>query len=348
MSNVTIIYNSLTAVLTAFRYSYEAHLAYLCITVPIGMIGLCLNMASFVIFCKNELDSQPIFVYLRVYTFINMITSLCYAFIWTFRSRFIPITNNLWMLLIGVRIIFPLNTISYFFGCLIDISLLVNRMGSLKYKCLLDLNPMVLMILGFLASLVFCVPWCYFYDITSSVVLIESQNATIIYEIATSSFRKSAIGRIYWTISAMTRDIFLFGVEVLLNICTYILFRAFMNRKGRMVGFQSSVVPASISRNNFPANVAEPRSVKANKKASQMILLTCLISLMQHSVAALCFTYAYLTVAGPNLQYVGLALDIAFDLKVAFNFFVYYRFNSVFKKAADNFICRIRSVFVNY
>jgi len=108
--------------------SWSEEILMLCIIVPIGAIGIVLNLMSLRIFLKKSIRSTSLFKYLIILSLVNSIIALCLIFSFV-RTPYI--FYDLALSIFG-RIYYPVilnNIILYFFffGNLIEIMINIER-----------------------------------------------------------------------------------------------------------------------------------------------------------------------------------------------------------------------------
>mgnify|MGYP002785265817 CR=1 FL=1 len=290
------------------------------------------------------------------------------AFIFLAKSkRFIPIANSYFGVQLELGIIAIGNT-GYLFGSLLDIVILIERLALFipSFKRLSKTSPFK--IVAFLLFITFAINWPMFISYNTTVIEanLNSSYSNFFYTFKPSNFLRNDFGQFIALVSYIFRDILTLVLLILFNIISCIHLRRCLRQKAHLTrGVVSALKSISKSRANnssdsnmngasmeaqkfLDSNLTRTRNNNSSsinslsfnynlidKKSIIMVITLCTISVVEHLIISACVSY--FIYKQDIMAYVLIFLANFFGiLKELSNFFVYYFFNSLFRKKTNS------------
>ena len=103
---------------------------YISTLVPLSIASFVLNFISFRVLLKDSFLNSNYFMYFKIFTFNNLIISVLVSTTFVYKSyRLLNFTNSYWAMFYGCYIHFPLLFIFYFYICLLEICMIIERIN---------------------------------------------------------------------------------------------------------------------------------------------------------------------------------------------------------------------------
>lgn len=331
-------FDSLDHLLTAYGSTWALDIVNFYPFIIISTIGLALSVLCFVIYLDPKLDI-PLYKYMRVHSVVS--AAMCALSIFWFINcafRVAPFTNSYWTQIASINVILPLTNLLYFYSSLLDIATLIERItiynAALKRR--FSWSPYKLSAVMFVACVVLDSGYFFFYSPGCTIYPIDNQtNFTVCY-FSDSDFSRGLFGQFITYFLIAFRDILLLVAIIVLNIVLNVLFKRFLEKKGRLVGpivVQNNSQPRSDQNDgNEASNSNNNRGVRnSEKKLTKMVTIICVLSTLEHIFVII---GVIVNLFNPSLviQSACLAIGALFwPLKRCIQFYVYVAFNHRFR-----------------
>jgi hypothetical protein len=312
------------------------------VNVPICLLGLVLNLLSFIIFSQKIFKSTPIFQFLRAYVLIS--ASLCSVsatyFIGTTYYIF-EFTNSHWARFYGSRIFPYLFSEVFFYSGYLDIYLGLDRLfhfiPSLKNR-LNSIPVKVLFSVLLIVSLVFNLPMLFILEPSLLMVKLNDLKLFQIFFTNTSEFGKTLTAQIASYVLYFFRDVLTLVVEVSVNIATLVLLRKYMAKKQKVYSVRVASVRIVFKKSVFKLKGAS----SSNGRLTYMVLLISLLSSLSHFFSAYC-TVSLIFSHDTTATAVCSTGFLIISVRHFANFFVFIAFNNLFLNEFLNLFkfCRV-------
>ena len=144
-----------------------------------------------------------------------------------------------------------------------------------------------------------------------------------IYLMLTSSIAGSSIGSLFQVVVFVLRDVLTLFFGIALNIFHFYKIKRYANKKAPKLKLR----PVSVLTNSTAVETKKP---KKTENLTNMMIILCLISIFVRIVSLTCgiywiFTYSILGMI------LGVSMDSLVTLNSAIPFFVFYKFNKIFR-----------------
>lgn len=139
---------------------------YLFLFTPVSMLGVILNIFSFLVLTNKKFNFY-LYKYLRIYCLNSTIVNLTGAFIFCSRSRrFLGFNNSYLSMLYECFIYIAICNTSYFYGGVLEIPIILERLCYLnkKLRWFLRFNPNKVCLVCLLGCLIINTPYFLFID----------------------------------------------------------------------------------------------------------------------------------------------------------------------------------------
>lgn len=311
------------------------------VNVPICLLGLLLNLLSFIIFNQKIFKSTPIFRFLRAYVLISASVCLISSTYFIGTTYYIfEFTNSYWARFYGTRIFPYLFSEVFFYSGYLDIYLgldrllhfipsLKNRLNSIPLKVLFS----VLLIV----SLVFNLPMLFILE--PSFLMVKLNDLFQIFFTNTSEFGKMLSVQIASYVLYFFRDVLTLVAEVSINIATLVLLRKYMAKKQKVYSVRVASVRIVFKKSVFKLKGAS----SSNGRLTYMVLLISLLSSLSHLFSAYCTVYLIFS-HDTTATAVCSTGFLIISVRHFANFFIFIAFNNLFLDEFLNLFkfCRIK------
>jgi hypothetical protein len=235
-----------------------------------GILGFILNTFSLAIFKNTAEFSIPLYKYLRIYCLNNIAVCLfgtCNCFFAT--KRVFPWSNSYYTNAYCTYFCIPVFSALNFFGSLIDIFILLDRIGNFnnRVKTWAKLPPVKTCTFSFIACIIFNLPFFIVYYPASKTVML---NATISFTIWYGGSRVSVDAQLEFVlffIYLVIRDFGHMIVQLAMNIASIVLLVQYLERKKSRLRASAGVIhePENNLNNNhgFNSSIVSVAELKA-------------------------------------------------------------------------------------
>jgi hypothetical protein len=222
--------------ITGSTWSLDIFLSYRYMLTSI--IGLVSNAYSLAVFQDADFNTD-LYKYLRIYCVSNMAVALFATGNCFYNDkRVFPWSNSYSTQAYAAFFYFPMASVLNFYGCMIDIFILIDRIGRFnpRIKALVNWPVYKTCAVTFVAVFVFCLPLFAAYSSNKlTVMLNETTPFTIWYAGASPYFNVKLIGAIWLAVLLLVKDGLVMIVQLALNVASIILLKQFWRKKIRFI-----------------------------------------------------------------------------------------------------------------
>jgi hypothetical protein len=328
--------------------------------VTVGPTAALLNALAFLILQDPEFDLK-LYQYMRVYTANNAILSIFLTFNWiNCCIRIIPWTNS--ELAQSLSIYFDGNIINalYFFGSLIDLLMLVDRIGIFKNKIknIIKISPYKMCAIAFVFMVVVDAP--FFFVLVVAAPLPFKLNATstyIVWSYTNSAFANSELGIVLTYVVFAIRDVIVGLAQISLNFAVIVYFKQYVQNRHKIILKVPTQPPigtneittrnqqrptiasnAQASQSRSVSVVQQERVSSADKRATVMCIIMCVLSFIEHLLVFASVVYPYFSSNYLNSLLIYSCSFLWQILKRIADFFLLFFINKVFRKVCLKFL----------
>jgi hypothetical protein len=225
----------------------------------VGLLGIILNAYSMAVFLDSEFTID-LYKYMRVYCLNNMafcIFGTCNCFINT--KRLFPWTNSYFTNAYSAYFYIPTASVLSFFGSMLDIFVLLDRIGNFNNRVKARINwPVYKTCLAtIIACFLFNVPFYLAYcPISLTVMLNQTTAFTIWYGGNSDYFGKQLIGTIWLAFFLVVRDFGVMVAQLALNIVSIVLLKRYLEKKKTRFETATTQRPSIVNNNRVETAVS--------------------------------------------------------------------------------------------
>ena len=305
---------------------------------PLALLGVILNVISFIVFNLKDFRNQPLYSYLRIFTLNSILIEALQATAFLVTAyKYFDFSNTYAALFYYSYLYTPILSTAYFYGTILDVLITLERICQLnkKFTIIKNASPILLS----LVSLIFCMIINIPFFMINNVSFIDLNTSPIefyrFFYYNYSDFASSFAGRLLTYVAYSIRDVFMFMAQVVLGIILIVLVKSYTNRRKRLFNLGQSSTPDQSSLNSEkPQTTANTemrkRDSKRERKVTLMVVFMCFLCLVEHIFVLVSIVYYYFFIDSfANL----LALIASFTIiiKNLSNFFFFFFFNKLFR-----------------
>jgi hypothetical protein len=270
----TITYQSLDQWYNLFGFKFYRQVLYL-VFIPICLIGVVLNILTFIVFKKRDFAEIPVYEYLRFYTINSgLICLLLSTEFMNVCRNFFSFSNSEWVVRYWGNFFIPVVQALSLYESLLDILLSIDRLilftnGFNFYK---QLKPRLVGLL--LLVLSFVLMSYYWINYSHQIVEIHLNKTEVFFLHLTAISKVSSVIGI--NITNIIADVIPICIEIPLNIATIYLLRQYLAKKKKMC--TSNVSVGLIKKKIITSKTANANGVKKIK--TMELKLTVLVIFM--------------------------------------------------------------------
>ena len=323
MSNLTapnqanmVIFLSKSEWLEKLGFTWLMDGLYIFLVAPFDLLGMLLNLISFIVLCRPVFNKIPLFSYLKVY-FINSLLVNLIEFLVLFAHGYciLDFPNSPIISFFFVYLYVPFLNSSIMFGSFLDICISIERISHFTNKLNFMRKYSTLKISLIMFGLSASIGSLYFF-LFQSFILEVKLNATTTFKIyywKNSEFAQSLTGSLLTFSTYFLRDVLVLILETCLNISTVnMLKRHFRNKK------------------SMQTEIKHDAFTKTEKNQTIMVILMCSLSTLQHvflMLMAIYFTFSH----DKTALLIGIFSNLIVSVKHFSNLFLIYLFNKKFR-----------------
>jgi hypothetical protein len=312
---------------------------YLYYLIPLSMIGLILNLISFITFVNINFKKKILRHYLIIYSLDGIIG--CSFAIWYCLSRLSGKYESLLtysMFLIRCKLI-GIGIASFFHANLLDCIILCERISyfNSKFNRILKYNPYLMSFFLLIFVNFVNLPQYLINDMREKSEFDQARlNLTILQTFSyckRNQFFYSTIGNIILYLVIAIRDILTLIVESIAVVYSFVAFRAHLN-KMIALNVKTKRISLRVGENNQVKMKIFCKVEKFNAKLIKMTMLLSLISILSHlGLIVIYVSYSSDSSLNTLWSHLSTLLTVVFIvLKFATNFFFFYSFKKKFSR----------------
>jgi hypothetical protein len=332
-----------------------------------SVFGLVINLIGFRVLLNEQFKSLRLYAYLRVYLLNSCCLCLIMIGIFVSSRRYVSALNNYYSYFFISHIFAPIVVTCYSYAGVLDIVILLDRISMLtrnKINFINKLSTNMVCLIAFIFNIFLTFTWYYALYPNSLTVDLSSTEAYTFHFFDLNNFTKSELFFIIRLVQTVLRDLIVTLAQVGLNCVSINLLKKHLIKKSKMLNnstaksLQSGLEKGStknqeksntisvINNNDAIKNIAESNTInrqrnidKADQRATIMVTLISIISILEHSFA---FTVAiYLSIVINLISYsLSATSDAIYTFKHISSFFLLLAFNKNFKEGVINFLKR--------
>jgi hypothetical protein len=324
----------------------------------IAVCGFLMNLISFRVLFGLQFKSIRLFKYLKVYILNSMAVCFISMFIFLSTMRYINFNSYLSIGYTVYIYVIIVNT-GYFYGCLLDILIILEQILTLKNKINIvnKYSPFGFCLMAFLLCLLINLPYFFVFKPASLSVNLSESVSQIFYFVGQNEFSKSAIGKILILAVYLIRDFVTLAFEIILNLMSMVMLRKHLTKKSVLTAKFSLVEGRAVSKDTMSVltkNEAQSTSNKKrmtmmdknekksifnakssdteiNSKVTMMVIAISILSTLQHLFLFIGLMNNYFNPSEISLSVLAFA-DTFITIKHSSNLALFMVFNKRFKK----------------
>lgn len=309
----------------------------------VAVLSVLLNTASFIIFMQRDFDTLPLYTYLRVYSFNNIIYCLPNLLNFTYSTiRYLPWSWSYLPQFFYSFIYCPIINLSFSYANVLGIFILLDRVATFKKELKRYLNrAKLLCLIGILGCMISEIPSYLQYDVALITYRLNRTTDWSFWFSVDSQFALEEPGKTLVIINIVVRDGLTVLIEIGLNFYSVALLKSHMAKRKRILSLgvvdNMSVMPTVVNpATKLDTNNSRKKSIKQNRSsvdlnATIMVIFISTLSLSEHAASLTGYIY-------PMFDY-NLTTYILFTvsnfmgpLRRLVDFFVFFYFNKIFKR----------------
>lgn len=278
----------------------------------ISVLGFALNLGSYVIFNHREFHNMALYSFFRSYCLNNSL--LCFLSIFNFTystARLISWSSSYPAQFYYNYVFIPIQGLSYFYSNVIEVFILFDRVHKLKglkrFKSLatwMSTWPHKTMIISFLICLLLELP--YFFIFRPGQMNVCSNSTVIIVWVSQPTKFHSFLSKFLVLGVYSFRDLIVAIAQIILNgYSLYLLKRYLKQKKLKLapVTLKPSMLSNTLENSYTAVSNTEQEKYQppvrtdsqmsaVDQRATLMSALVCLLSVIEHFITLIAFSYA--------------------------------------------------------
>jgi hypothetical protein len=339
---------TLDAVLTKYGSNFYLDLFNLVPFTLVSVVGFVLNTFSFVAFLDDEFKGIHLYSYLRVYCINNMIMCFLNIFNFVYSSiRILPWSNSFLTQLYSNYVYIPITNFNYFYGSLLDIVILLNRISyfNATVKNCIKFSPLTICSISFLVCLIVEFPFFFFFMPNSHTATLKDGTIFTIWFSDMTQFAQSTSGSVLKFLMYGLRDILVMLIILVLNVISTCLLKQHLSQKLRLVRYRMEELHISEGNAELSTSFGLNRISKADKRSSIMVIIMCILTIGEHLLVLLSVVYPYFNFDF-NMFVFYTVNNFFWPVKRCGDFFLFFYFNKKFRKICRRYLSLIWSFMV--
>ena len=363
-SNASYFYYDLDFWLPQFASTWALDSIYLFVITPLALIGMFLNIFTFILLTKKEFHKNKIYSFFKWIALNSALMNLVESGLFSCSTyRYFDFSNSYESNFYGTHVFLPVYNTCYIFGSCLDILLSLERcsifVNKLKRLFTYPVKNVCLISLAFCILVTF--PFFFVQEPAYFDAPIYPQTYHRIWYWGITSFGSSLAGTILAAIGYFVRDVCFLAAEISINIYSIYLFKKFFKSKVSLL--KSNQIEGTSSDLNTPkteithhhsesqnAHLVNSGTIKdghVNKRLnimernlSLMALILCFFSVFMH-IFSLSMTVYYYFSYDLIVNSFSVVLNIIIILKNFSNFILLCLFNVNFRKCVGEIFRKV-------
>lgn len=315
-NNNSYHFSSLNDLLTSYGSTYLLDSLNLYLLTSVSIVGLVVSILSYRIFRLDQFKIA-LYSYLQVYSVNSAVICFLSFFQFTYGTyRIFNWSNSYYTHALNSYLLAPALTTCYFYSSILDIIVQLESISIYYKKLKIRLAPRRVCLIAFIACVFINSPF-YFTNkpLARTYQLPDKTNYTIWFP-GLTSFAKTTVGVISTSFLYLVRDLFVLFIQLIMNIVSIYKLKKFLANKVKL-------------------NKDEEKSKQVTKRASQMVIMVCMLSSLEHLLFLGCIIYPYFRF-DTRVYYCYFSINVFLPLKRALDFLIYILFNNNFRNAIAN------------
>lgn len=297
-----------------FGISYWVQTFDSLVWLPCSVIGLVLSLASLAVFYKIQQNTR-IYKFFIIYSLNSSL--VCLLNVSHFIGHNCEVSESYGMMFIEVYIIIPLLLVCYWFGTLLDILIVIDRIPiafeSLRYRIRRHsvFKQSVLLVA---VSIIINLPYYMMYTV-GEITITESN--TTIWHMSLTEFGRTPASFLIGISISFVRDDIICLLQIYLNIVSM------RQIKRQMIYKREALIVPTYS------NYA--KWCRVDLKTSLMVICVCYLSIGEHLIASICTAFNLITIFSSYSVWLVRLTYFSWSLKRVLDFVIFFVFNKVFR-----------------
>jgi hypothetical protein len=322
-------------------FSKTLDLFYLCLFMPVSMLGTLLNSLVFIVlYLSPKFQSNSLFSFLRPHVFISILGNLLGVFYGFAKCALsLEIANNFYTQSLISYFYIPLYNMLYYVKFLIDIAIKIDQIAVFRPKLnryyLLRPGQMVLVLL----ILAFVINFPYLWMIYQPNLYVFMDNNTQheiyrLYHFGLTDFAISFNGKFTLNCIYFIKHFVTVIVEILLNIVWWYIFKQHFSNRIKIIKSTDVVDSSGVAAKKQGVAIVRTVSKKqiyAEKNMSIMFWVNSIVSILHNIILAVLTIYFLIQVQSMQAQLSIFFAHFSSVLRHASSFFILYFFNTLFR-----------------
>ena len=343
--NSTVFYMSKDQWLNFFGASFLIDSIKVYLFTPLALLGVILNIISFIVFSLKDFRKQPLYSYLRVFTFNSTLIEALQATVFLVTTyKYFDSSNTYAALFYYSYLYKPILSTAYFYGTILDVLITLERICQLnkKFTIIKKVSPLLLSLVSLIFCIIVNIPFFMINNFSYVDVKTSPSEIFRLFYYTYSNFASTLVGRVLTYVVYGIRDMFTLIAQVALGILLIILVKRYANRRKRLFNLGQSSTPdqSSLTSDKIKSTnniVIRKKDAKIDRKVTLMVFFMCTLSSVEHLFACLSIIYYYFYVNSlANL--LSLIASFTIIVKNLSNFFFFFFFNKLFRDKLKSFI----------
>ena len=311
---------------------------------PLALLGVILNLISFVVFNLKDFRDQPLYSYLRIFTLNSiLIEGLQSTVILAKAYKYFDFANTYAALFYYSYLYKPILSTGYFYGTVLDVLITLERISQLnkKFTILKKASPLLLCLISLLFCIIINIPFFMINNFSYLDVKTSPIQFFRLFYYTYSNFANNFVGKVLTYIVYGIRDAITLVAQFVFGIILIVLVKSYSNRRSRLFNFTGAPTPDQSSLNSERAkstanNETRNRVSKIDRKVTLMVLFMCALSSVEHLfvLVSIVYFYFYENSFGHMLSVIA---DFTIIIKGLSNFFFFFMFNQHFRDKLKSF-----------
>jgi hypothetical protein len=231
--------------------------------------------------------------------------------------------------------------VSYFFGSLIDVLMLIDRIGifNKEFKKLVKMSPYKMCTVVFVTVIVIDSPNYFIEMLESESFKLNATSSYKVWYYKISDFANSELGTVLNYLLIAVREVLITVAQIGLNLTSIYLFRKYLEKRRQLLHVEGTsmtrlnTMNASANQHVEQASDMSSRVSSAEQRATVMCILMCLLSVVEHFLVIVCIVCVYLNLSYFNLILVYNCSFLWQLVKRIADFMILFYVNKMFQKA---------------
>jgi len=333
------VFDSLDAAFDSELFMFGEYF-WVCAYFPVAVIGVFLNLFSFIVFQKQEFNLKlySYFRYMTFASFVYCVSVTPYPFSIAKRLGFV---NNFAFQAWQCYYYIPMSNLCYYYVSFIDIAVLIDRLSIFlpRLRSVYEkLQANHICISVFFVDLIINFPYFFvFQPIIIPLYYHETNKSGVeLYEayfVGPTDFALSTTGQIVTYIVYAIRDFACILIIIILNLLNLYFIKRYLRVKSTILKDINVSIDKNVSNDQTFSDISNKnriKDIKSKRKLGIMVVFMCMISLISHLIffsAVICFNFY----SNPSVTlYIQLA-EFLNTFNIFLNFFIFYTFIKNFK-----------------